>query len=533
MAYAERRGNLWRARWRGPDGTLESKPGFQARKDAERYGRDQEAAIRAGTYIEPRARQITLTEWVNEWYPALDLEPSTLSNYRYMIEVLILPEFGDAALSDITAQWVSTWERQLTASGYAARTARDARSTLTTILADAIPRHIQANPAQRRRGKGRKGLRRIERIAKTEKAWATPLEALLVAERCAALSGCDTDFVMILTMAYTGVRWSEIIGLRPEYVLPGKIDVSWKLYELNGRFYRGRPKAGSIRPADLPLFLSEMLASHIEPATTRKCTCRNAQPPWCPGKDYVFLGPEHGHFRRSNYSERFLRPAADGWHPAHGKRPAMPVLADAGSAFPGRPVPPWPAAVPGEEFSPPTGRGVARLVSDSEIGRCPACGRALPRRRDGRVIAHKTRSGRCEGSGLWPAQDVALASWLPVRSGLTAHGLRHGHQTWMDEDGIPDVLKSERMGHEVPGMHGVYGHVSSAMRNQLKAALQARWETSVRERARLAPHSIVGVLDALLTDATAAAGRGRLRGRSRSAAPGQPRSPRRPLSPGQ
>ena len=44
MSYAEKRGKLWRARWRGPEGTLESKPGFRTRKDAENYGRDQEAA---------------------------------------------------------------------------------------------------------------------------------------------------------------------------------------------------------------------------------------------------------------------------------------------------------------------------------------------------------------------------------------------------------------------------------------------------------------------------------------------------------
>jgi hypothetical protein len=38
MSYAEKRGNLWRARWRGPSGTLESKPGFTTRKAAENYG---------------------------------------------------------------------------------------------------------------------------------------------------------------------------------------------------------------------------------------------------------------------------------------------------------------------------------------------------------------------------------------------------------------------------------------------------------------------------------------------------------------
>jgi len=75
---------------------------------------------------------------------------------------------------------------------------------------------------------------------------------------------------------------------------------------------------------------------------------------------------------------------------------------------------------------------------------------------------------------------------------------------WMDEAGIPDVLKSERMGHEVPGMRGVYGHVGPSMGAELTAALQERWETALRERARLSPRSIVPVLDALLADGEAA-----------------------------
>jgi len=47
-------------------------------------------------------------------------------------------------------------------------------------------------------------------------------------------------------------------------------------------------------------------------------------------------------------------------------------------------------------------------------------------------------------------------------------------------------------------MRGVYSHVSVAMRAELTTALQERWETSLRERAQLAPRSIVPVLDALL-----------------------------------
>jgi integrase len=435
---------------------------------------------------------------VNRWYPAQDLEPTTLANYRYLIEVHILPVFGDRPLTSLTAQEISTWEQELTRRGYSRRTAGDARSTLATILGDAVPQHLQANPAQRRRGKGRKGRRRIERHEQAEKAWPTPLQALLVAERCAALSGCDTDFIMVLAIAYTGMRWGEAIGLRPECVRADQLGIEWKLYELNGRFYRGRPKDGSIRPIDLPPFLAGLLASHVAANGASICTCRNTEVPWCTGDRYVFLGAEGGHFRRSTFSRRFFRPAADGWYPAAGHRPAAPVLADVGLPFPGQPVPPWPAAIPDEPFAVPVGKGIIRLASDSVTGRCKLCGRAFRRRADGTLIAHNAASGRCDGSGQPPAEDATLATWLPVLPKLTPHGLRHGHQTWMEEAAISDVLRSERMGHEVPGMRGVYAHVSQAMRTDLKTALQQRWEASLRTRAGYSPRSIVPALDVLL-----------------------------------
>jgi len=68
----------------------------------------------------------------------------------------------------------------------------------------------------------------------------------------------------------------------------------------------------------------------------------------------------------------------------------------------------------------------------------------------------------------------------------------------MEEAGISDLLRSERMGHEVPGMRGIYAHVTPAMREDLKKALQDRWQQSLRQRAALSPRSIVPVLDALL-----------------------------------
>lgn len=499
MVYAEKRCGLWRARWVGPDGKLESESGFRTRREAEDYGGDQEAAIRAGTYVDPRAGRITLTEWVNVWYQALDLEPATLDFYRNMIEIHILPKFGDRSLVSLTAEEISTWETKIAASGYAPRTARSARSTLTTILADAVPRYIQVNPAQRKRRKGRKGQRRIERYERAQKVWATPLQALLVAERCAALSGNATDFLLVVTLAYTGMRWSEAIGLSPDFVDGDQVHVEWKLYELRGRFYRGRPKDGSVRPVDLPPFLDDLLAAHVGAQSEQVCSCRSEASPWCPGNRYVFLGPDGGHFRRSNYARRFLRPAADGWRPAGGSRDAAPVLVDAEVPFPGRPVPPWPAAQPGRSFAPRSGRGAPRIFSDAVTGRCSVCGRGVRRRADGNLIAHHWAGGRCEGSGQLPGEDVPVASWLPALHGLTPHGLRHGHQSWLEQAKLPYLLISERMGHEVPGMRGVYGHPTPDMRCEVKAVLQDLWERSLRERAQLSPRSNVQALDEILT----------------------------------
>jgi len=64
---------------------------------------------------------------------------------------------------------------------------------------------------------------------------------------------------------------------------------------------------------------------------------------------------------------------------------------------------------------------------------------------------------------------------------------------------VPYRLAAEqRLGHQVPGMRGLYAHASTRMRDDLKAALQARWEDSLRTRAGLSPHSPVPLLDKLL-----------------------------------
>jgi hypothetical protein len=130
-------------------------------------------------------------------------------------------------------------------------------------------------------------------------------------------------------------------------------------------------------------------------------------------------------------------------------------------------------------------------------GRCPACGQKIRFRLDGLIGSHKIDGSQCRGMRNAPAEPIALASWLPVCAGLTPHGRRHGHQTWLDHMGIRYVLQSERMGHEVPGMRGVYSHITPGMRAELIAGLHELWEGSLSERDQRSPSSAVAAFDDL------------------------------------
>ena len=92
-------------------------------------------------------------------------------------------------------------------------------------------------------------------------------------------------------------------------------------------------------------------------------------------------------------------------------------------AVPGRPAarPPGPPRPSRSCSSPPPGEPHRR----SNFGR-----RALRPAADGTLYR--------------PAPPVRLE---PVKPGLTFHGLRHGHKTWMIADGVPEVAQARRLGH--------------------------------------------------------------------------------------
>lgn len=499
MGYAENRGEYWRAHYKTGDGRgyalLKDADGnvirFKGKRQAKKAADEREAKMREGEWRDPAKGKMLFGEYVSRWYEAQDLARSTMQNYRRHIEEHLLPTFGAMEIGEIEPLDIAKWEKAERAV-YAWSSVKTWRSTLHLILADAVDAKLRdANPAARRRGRGRRDGR--SRNRGPEKVVTGALGTLLIAERASLLSGRDDEFVALVLKGFTGMRWGELVGLETEFVRPNSVRIEWQLYELDtGEFDRKEPKDDSRRPVDLTSWLARLTSEHIVRTDPQPCICH--------GRKYVFrahrpangaggqvgaklvdvarvagvstgtvstvlnhpetvpektrtgvqkavadLGYVRGgragefapHWRRNGFATWLFRPAATGWYPRkapHDPHP-VPVLAD-----------PWPGI-------PVRGRNAA---------------------------------------------ERGQACWLPIAPGLTPHGLRHSHKTMMEELGIPPKLMDERMGHEDGSVQARYSHVTAEMRRRLLAGLTEIWEAALEERRRMSFGSPVAVLDRLL-----------------------------------
>jgi integrase len=305
MAWIDKSGRRrWRVRFR-EDGVIHSISGFRSRQDA------FECAVKVMNGWRPEKRDpvVTLGSWAAEWFSVLDVDERTEDNYRSLYRRHIEPWWGDGGIGDISSSGVEAWAKELRCQGYAVATVRAIRQLLSEILADAADDNlIGVNPV-RHRVRGR-------RVVGTpaERVWALPEEALEVAANAARLSTIS-DGLLIVTAAWTGARWGELVGLQRQNL---SLDEArfWvdpavgALHESTRRLWLGPPKTtASVRWVSLPPFLVELLRVHLA---------------GCSGPT-VFAAPDGSWQRRSNFSRRVMRPAADGTQNAFHCRLNVPA----------------------------------------------------------------------------------------------------------------------------------------------------------------------------------------------------------------
>lgn len=318
----------WRAHYRDPLGKQRSKS-FDRKVDAERYLTSVESSKLAGTYIDPARARMTVGEWSAQWLDGLShLKPSTKERYAGIVRRHILPRWAAVRLGDVTHSHVQAWVKMLMADR-APATVRKVHRVLSLILDLAVQDgRLVRNPAA---GVG------LPRIVESERRYLTHAQVHALADACAAPRPeliskhrrhsertNDEYRLIVLFLAYTGVRFGELAALRV-----GRLDLGRRRAQIvesvtlvNGVQVWGTPKGHERRDVPLPRFLVSALAAHVS------------------GKDaddLVFCGVRGGGalratvFRRAGFNQAAAEIGMPGLHP-HELRHTAASLAIASGA---------------------------------------------------------------------------------------------------------------------------------------------------------------------------------------------------------
>jgi integrase len=280
MAFVERCGKVWRGHWLLADGHHRgSRSGFATKWEAKYYADACEVAERAAAAAaeEPGAageRVVTVGEWWDRWFPAQDLAPATLETYAQQYRHHIAPRFAEVPVGQVTGLDLAGFSRDLRGRGLSRSSVTVVMSVLRDLLGDAAAEGvIAAAPNMPGRGRTR------HTPVSVRPGRVLELETLL--RVCARLP--EQYALMVVVGAFTGMRWGEVCAIRRAFLhLPpsgAAGGAAW--YEVDAKVgavhedvhahrYFAPPKGGSGRVVDLPPFLAELLARHIDAAGGRE-----------------------------------------------------------------------------------------------------------------------------------------------------------------------------------------------------------------------------------------------------------------------
>jgi integrase len=197
---------------------------FASKKAADAAWRNAEALQDAGHPGDPRAGQLRFASYVaKQWLPNHIMEPTTRQSYRYNLDRHIIPWFGPMKMADILPIHVREWVVDLIANGVTPATIRHQKIILSTVFTTALNDFvIRLHPC---------------RGVKTPTVPVKPCRILTPAEIARLLLAlpCDPARLLVDTFIGTGLRWGELIELRPHDLHPasGILTVTRAVVELN------------------------------------------------------------------------------------------------------------------------------------------------------------------------------------------------------------------------------------------------------------------------------------------------------------
>jgi integrase len=282
--YETSSGKRYRVRYRKPDHSQTDKRGFRTKREAEDFLATVEVAKMRGEWVDPTRSRITVSEWAEVWYAAqVQLKPTTLSGYRHGLDKHVLPKWGNVRLVDVGHADVQNWVNKLSLK-LAAGTTRQTYLVLAGVLKYAVrDGRLVKSPCDDIN---------LPRVVHKSRGYLTHDQVARIASEC----GAHADVIFFL--AYTGLRWGEMAGLKVKRLdmLRRRANVVEAVSEPRGTIVWGTPKGHASRSVPFPAFMVEALAKRCEGKS---------------GDDLVFPTPEGNVMRGGNFRKRTFGPALE------------------------------------------------------------------------------------------------------------------------------------------------------------------------------------------------------------------------------
>lgn len=293
-AYGTKSGRRWRVRYRTPDRRQTDKRGFATKRDARAFAATIEARKALGTFVSTAAGRVTVDELAQAW---LDKKKqlTAQSHYRTLESswrTHVQPIWAMRDIAGITTIEVEAWITAMARRGHGTTTIRRAHAVLSGILSDAVKAHrLVINPAP--------GVENLPRRVARRHCYLTASDVHALAVEA------GEHRVLVLLLAFCGLRWGEAIALRVGDVdfLRRRVLVSINAVEIGGRHQVGPTKERRARSVPVPEFLLGDLS--------RLCVgkARDA---------LIFPGPDDGYLPRPRSST--------GWFAAALRRAGLPTI---------------------------------------------------------------------------------------------------------------------------------------------------------------------------------------------------------------
>ena len=277
--YQTAAGERWEVRYRQPNGATSRKRGVTTKRDASVWASKVETSKVEGAYVSPARGRVTVGDLSVGWLARQEqtLSPSYYRTISYAYGKHVRPKWAGVAVNRVDSLDVKAWAASITRNGSSATVVNRAVGILAGILDDAVEhRALAFNPARR--------------FKRGEKPKKSPKRHIYLTEedvcRLAEESGRHAD--LVLTLAFTGLRWGEAIALTVADIefLKRRISVHRNAVLVGQDFEVGQTKGKENRTVPVAASVLSRLAA--------RCEGRSAS-------DLLFPARGGGYLKRPSY----------------------------------------------------------------------------------------------------------------------------------------------------------------------------------------------------------------------------------------